>query len=426
MSSPIRTGILGMGGFAATHHQAVMTLEERGQARLTCTCDPNPDAFQTEQRAWHFARRGVRVFSHHGPLLEACRDQLDLLVVPTPIPLHAEMHRAGIAAGLAVYLEKPPTLDHIELEEMIAQDQRAKKATFVGFNFIIEKPRLALKIRLLAGEFGRLREVHLTGRWPRPTSYFTRNRWAGRLVGDDGRIILDSCLGNAMAHFVHNVLFWAGSGSLMSWAGLEGVQAELYRAHAIEGADTFFVQATTPERVQLKIAISHACLDSITPAETVVCERAVLRYAVGQAAEVQWQDGRVERLGLPPFDTLVDNHLEYYRYLRGEIDRPATTLVDSRAFVALNDLAYVSSQKIVTLAADQVRSQRNEQDQKNYFVINNLANTQDAFIHQGIWPSEAGWKRDAPARLVGPSELAQFRSVVHAMAAPGAEPKPGA
>lgn len=147
MSSPIRTGILGMGGFAATHHQAVMTLEERGQARLTCTCDPNPDAFQTEQRAWHFARRGVRVFSHHGPLLEACRDQLDLLVVPTPIPLHAEMHRAGIAAGLAVYLEKPPTLDHIELEEMIAQDQRAKKATFVGFNFIIEKPRLALKTR---------------------------------------------------------------------------------------------------------------------------------------------------------------------------------------------------------------------------------------------------------------------------------------
>jgi hypothetical protein len=237
-------------------------------------------------------------------------------------------------------------------------------------------------------------------------------------VGDDGRIILDSCLGNAMAHFVHNVLFWAGPGSLMSWAGLEEVKAELYRAHAIEGADTFFVQATTAERVLLKIAISHACLDSITPAETVVCERAVLQYAVGQAAEVQWQDGRVERLGLPPFDTLVDNHLEYYRYLRGEIDRPATTLVDSRAFVMLNDLAYISSRSIMTLPPEQIRSHRNEQDQKNYFAINDLAKTQEAFIHQGVWPSESGWNRDAPAGHVGPSDLAQFRSVVRAMAGP--------
>ena len=60
----------------------------------------------------------------------------------------------------------------------------------------------------------------------------------------------------------------------------------------------------------------------------------------------------------------------------GEIDRPATTLVDSRAFVMLNDLAYISSRSIMTLPPEQIRSHRNEQDQKNYFAINDLAKTQ--------------------------------------------------
>lgn len=406
-----------MGGFAGTHHQAVLALEEESQARLVCTCDPNPNGFLAEQRAWRLARRGVKVFDHHARLLEECRADLDLLVVPTPIPLHAEMHRAGIAAGLAVYLEKPPTLDYLELNEMIRQDRLARKATFVGFNFIIEKPRLALKQRLVRGDFGPLREVHLTGRWPRPTSYFTRNTWAGRLLGSDGRIVLDSCLGNAMAHFVHNVLFWSGPHTLMSWAQLDRLRAELYRVHAIEGADTFFVHATTPEHVHLRIALSHACIESSTPVETVVCEQATLRYVVGQDIEVQWNDGRKERIAYVPFDTLVDNHLDYYRYLKGESDRPATTLEDSRPFVMLNDLAHVSSGRIETLEGEAIRRQRNAQDQKDYIIINDLNLVQDRFISEGVWPGESGWKRTSPAIEVGLQDLARFHTTVQTMAA---------
>ena len=147
MKPPIRIAIIGMGGFAGSHHHTVLRLEERGHARLICTCDPQPAAFANEQQAWHFGPRGVQVFSDYRQMLDVCHHALDLVVIPTPIQLHAEMHAAAAAHGLPVYLEKPPTLDHAELEAMITADERLPKSSLVGFNFIIEKPRLSLKQR---------------------------------------------------------------------------------------------------------------------------------------------------------------------------------------------------------------------------------------------------------------------------------------
>src|SRR5262249_20251780 len=151
----------------------------------------------------------------------------------------------------------------------------------------------------------------------RPASYFSRNDWAGKLF-KDGRPVLDSCFGNAFAHFVHNLLFWTGGPELFSWAQIAAVKAELYRAHAIGGADTFFVEADTVSGVNLRFALSHACAGESTHLETVLCEKAVLTYAVSGPIEVRWADGRVERGAAEPFDGLEANHLDYYRYLRGE------------------------------------------------------------------------------------------------------------
>ena len=134
MSNPTRIGIIGMGGFAGWHHNTVAKLEERNLAKLICTCDPNAAAFATEQQNWQFTNRGVSVFPEYQQMLAACRHDLDLMVVPTPINLHSEMHRAGVEAGVPVYLEKPPTLDYSELEEMIALDKTATKASLVALD----------------------------------------------------------------------------------------------------------------------------------------------------------------------------------------------------------------------------------------------------------------------------------------------------
>lgn len=415
--APLRVGIIGMGGFAGAHHQALLKLESLRQSRLVCACDPRAEAFAEQQAKWNFAERGVRVFTDYREMLEACGAELDMLVIPTPITLHAEMHRAGVERGIPVYLEKPPTLDPDELEAMIACDAQAKKTTLVSFNFIIEKPRQSLKARLLAGEFGGLREARLHVRWPRATSYFTRNDWAGRLRGDDGRLILDSCMGNAMAHFVHNLLYWAGTDGQMEWAELQQVRAELYRAHRIEGADTFFVQASTTGGVALRLALTHACTADTCQVEELHCDEAVIRYVVGSHYEIRHVNGTVEREQLPPFDSVVDNHLAYYRYLRGETDRPATRLVDSRPFVHINNLAYVSAGEITTFPAELTTTKRNPQDNADYHDVEGLAAALTDFLEKGIWPSSGQFGRTAATRLATPVDVAATHAIVERMAA---------
>lgn len=419
MTTPLRIGIVGMGGFAGWHHQAVARLEERGEARLICTCDPQATAFAVQQQTWQLAQRGVRVFADYRAMLDACHRELDLVVVPTPIQLHAEMHAAVTALGLPVYLEKPPTLDYAELEQMIANDARSPKASLVGFNFIIEPQRRALKARLLAGEFGALRAATLSAFWPRPAEYFKRNDWAGRLVLNE-HVVLDSCFGNALAHFVHNILFWTGAPDLASWGQIAAVRAELYRAHVIEGADTFFTEADTTSGVTMRFALSHACSGPSTHVETVLCDHATIRYVVGGTIEIRWNDGRGDTMPFENFDGLVENHRDYYRYLRGESPRPATTLVDCRPFVTLNDLAHISAGRIATLGAGRVTAIRDEKEQKEYLAIAGLASAMERFIARGEWPSASGWPHP-PGDVVTPADLPRLYETVRAMAA--AQPK---
>jgi predicted dehydrogenase len=411
---PVRIGIIGMGGFAGSHHTTVARLEEKGVLRLVCTCDPHPEAFAEAQKSWRFAQRGVKVFDDYRAMLDACHGELDYVATPTPIHLHAGMHEAITARGIPAYVEKPPTLDYAELDRMIAADSRARKASLVGFNFIVEKSRLALKERLLSGEFGAIRGGTLSAMWPRPAGYFERNGWCGRLLVD-GHMVLDSCFGNAMAHFVHNMLFWTGAPGIYSWANIAAVRAELYRAHAIEGADTFFVEADLATGCTLRFALSHACAGASTSSETVICEKAILRYSVGGHVEVSWKDGRSERISTAPFDALEENHLEYCRYMQGEVERPATTLADSRPLVVLNDLTYISSGSIHPVPPHLVSLIREEKEQKDYLSVTGMPKTVDNFLSRGIWPGYAGWRRDN-GEVVTAQDLPRFPGVVQSMA----------
>ena len=406
-----------MGGFAGSHHNTVARLEERGVLKLVCACDPSPEAFAAERQALRFDQRGVRFFGGYREMLDACHGELDYVAIPTPIALHAEMHEAVTAYGIPAYLEKPPTLDWQELDRMIAADRRARKSSMVGFNFIVEKSRLALKERLLTGEFGAIRGGTLCALWPRPSGYFARNGWSGRLVIGD-KVVLDSCFGNTMAHFVHNMLFWTGTPGLYRWAEIAAVRAELYRAHGIQGADTFFVEADLATGCTLRFALSLACAGSGASSETVICEKAILKYSVGGQIEVSWKDGRSERISSSPFDGLEENHQEFCRYLRGEIARPATTLEDSRPLVVLNDLAHISSGAIHPIPAHLVSVTRDEKEQKDYLSVAGMPKIVENFLCRGIWPSYAGWRREN-GEVVSPADLGRFHATVRAMAGAG-------
>src|SRR5207253_2810367 len=115
------------------------------------------------------------------------------------------------------------------------------------------------------------------------------------------------------------------------------------------------------------------------------------------------------------FDPLLENHLDYFRYLRGESPRPATTLADSRPFVALNDLAHVSSKTIAPIPAAQVSGIRDEKEQKDYLHVAHMLAAHESFLGQGTWPSASGWGRE-PGEVVTPADLPRFHDVVRFMA----------
>lgn len=424
MAKRLQVAIIGMGGFAGVHHDVVAKLEARGELRLACTCDPGMDTFAERQAALDFPARGVRTFRDYREMLEVCAGDLDFVTVPTPIPLHAPMHQACVDRGLPVYLEKPPTLSWQELEAMLAVETRAAKATNVGFNYIIEPERQALKRRLAAGEFGVVRRVTVQACWPRPTTYYTRANWAGRLSLNGG-LVLDSPMGNAMAHLVHNALFWAGQGAdPWSWGEVRAVRAELYRAHAIQGADTVFLSSELDAGVELRLAMTHACAGSAANLETVHCDKATIYYNLDVGAspavrrlQVRWQDGRVEELKLDFPNFVIDNFAAYAAYVRGDAPRPMTRLVDSRPFVHLNNLAYLAAGRIVTVSGAATERTPDGQARGEFVAIRDVAAAVDRFIAEGALPSVQALPWAVAGGGADVAQLPKLAQVVSALAA---------
>lgn len=412
---PVRLAIIGLGGYAAAHHNAVLGLEGEGGVKLVATCDPAIGSFERRCAELNFEKRGVATFDDYRAMLEAIKGRADCVVIPTPIALHAEMHEACVRAGLAVYLEKPPTLDPTELERMIHDASGARFETQVGFNFIIQSRRRGLKARLLAGEFGALREVRFLGCWPRAETYFTRNDWAAGLMTNDGRLLLDSCFANAMAHFVHNTLFWAGLDGMDHWAEPREARAVLFRAHAIPGADTFFVEAAADRGVTLRLGLTHACAGRSVNREEVHCADAVVRFDVGEGGEVAWNDGRRETWRADDFDQVTHNLRAYCAYLGGELRRPATRLADSRPFVALNAMSYLASGTIhdfKTCGGDVVRVAG--EGGEIYLAASGIEEALEAFLASGEWPR--AWLPEAGRRAVGCVDEPRLRALVRELA----------
>jgi predicted dehydrogenase len=415
----IRCAIVGMGGFAGRHHGMVVELEKTGESRLICTSGRDPSVYAEKMKEWRFEERGVAVFNDYREMLVQCRDRLDMVIVSTPIPLHAEMHRFCVDLGLPVYLEKPPTLDPEELEEMIQCDERQAFKTHIPFNFIVERPRRQLKKRLLDGEFGRLETVTFCGVAPRASTYYTRANWSGQLMLGES-LVLDSCMGNAMAHKVHDALFWAGTGELFSWAPPSVVKAELYRAHSIKGTDTVFCSAETGEGARLRLFLTHAWMGNGENEETIQCEKATIRYATTSRISIQWKDGRTEEVPLDGRQFQMEHHRWYHGYLRGERDRPLTTLEDCRPMVHLNNLIYLSSDGITEVKGDDVERISAAPAPGEFFRIRDVVAIGRRFLAEGQFPSEQGipWAR-ASVGVATPADLPRLRQVIEELSEKG-------
>ena len=128
---PVRIAIVGMGGFARTYLRDIEQVGGLGRHVAQVAIEADQRNFSTEVRA--LADKGIRVFALLRQMLAACRNEIDLLCIPTGIPLHRVMTVAGLEADCHVLVEKPAAGSIQDVDAMLAAQVRSGRVCAVGY-----------------------------------------------------------------------------------------------------------------------------------------------------------------------------------------------------------------------------------------------------------------------------------------------------
>jgi len=159
MSKPVGIGIVGCGNaMDGAYMPVVERLAQQGKARLVGVTHSSRAGCRALLKKW-------RVPRYFNTLAELCSaDEVDLVVVLTPMRQHAAMALAALAARKHVLVEKPLALTLPAARRLLAAAKRARRqlmcAPFVTLSptFTLVRQRLAEgaigKVCLARGRYG--------------------------------------------------------------------------------------------------------------------------------------------------------------------------------------------------------------------------------------------------------------------------------
>jgi len=308
-----RVALVGTSGYGTVQLGLLQSFAKQGKLNLGAAVvfEPNPSLERD------LAGQGCRVFPRFEDLVRAW-PQLDatLCVLPTPIHLHVPMTTAMLEAGANVLVEKPlaPTVSGaLRLGRLAEAFQRTLA---VGFQYLHAPEVGDLKRRLLDGEIGRIERIDVEVQWPRGQSYYRRNAWAGR-ARVEGEWVLDSPVNNAMSHFLLLMLFLAGEAPQLAAMPVL-LQAELYRAQAIETFDTAVLRMRTASGVELAFAGTHSSRETVRPIVRITGTKGCGAWVQDAFARLDGPAGRWEGKARPEADTREAMLSSVLARLRGE------------------------------------------------------------------------------------------------------------
>ncbi len=262
-ASAPRAALIGVTGYGRVHFQELQRLHEAGRLRLAAATVINPDE-APEACAWLRAQ-DTEIFDDYTAMLEQWRWRLDLCCVPTGISWHRPMVEAALRAGAHVLVEKPLAGCMEDAEAIIAAAEKTQRWVAVGFQAVWSPAVQAIKNAVSSGRLGAIQRISVSGCWPRPQSYFSRNAWAGK-VRDAHGIVNDSPANNAFAHFLNLPLYFSSPAPGFAAKVLPGeVTAEKLRANPIETYDTVLAHLTTDTGTKIFYGVTHACADQHHP-----------------------------------------------------------------------------------------------------------------------------------------------------------------
>lgn len=181
MTRRIGTAIIGPGKVAHTHAQALATLP---QSNFVAVCGRDP------QRTQQFADQyGVRAFTSLAALL--ADSAVEMVILCTPHPQHADHAVRAAESGVHVLVEKPMATTLPDCDRMIA----AAHAHNVKLGVISQRrlyaPVQRLKAALDTGKIGQpvLGTVTVLG-W-RSADYYAMDAWRGTWAGEGGGVLVN-------------------------------------------------------------------------------------------------------------------------------------------------------------------------------------------------------------------------------------------
>ncbi len=144
----MRIAIVGCGNVLGAYLPAVEQLHRQGLAELVALCG-------REKHREFAGRLGVRAFySDYEQMLR--RDDIDVVVILTPILTHASMAKAALQAGKHVLVEKPLATNLEEGRELVALARTSGKYVACAPFTILSPTFQTIAGRLTRGDIGRV------------------------------------------------------------------------------------------------------------------------------------------------------------------------------------------------------------------------------------------------------------------------------
>ncbi|MFD4959175.1 Gfo/Idh/MocA family protein [Microbacterium sp. NPDC058389] len=221
MTGRLRVGIAGVHGHGRSHVDA--TLARSSVLELVAVADP---------RGGGDVPGATRVFGDAAAML---RDvELDIAILSTPIPTHAELAALALSRGAHVLLEKPPVPSVADHRELLRAGDAAGRSVQVGFQSLGSPGVRAVAETAASGVIGDTLHYGAVGLWSRSEQYWRRAPWAGHRV-IDGRLVADGVVTNPLAHAIATAFAIAGAAMPED---VVDVDADLRRANDIATDDT--------------------------------------------------------------------------------------------------------------------------------------------------------------------------------------------
>ena len=396
MARELSVALIGIGGYGGVYASALLNAAAPNGHRLVAAVDPFPEA---SGHLPELTARNIPVYRSVEELYAGSNPaRPDLVIVSSPIHLHARHTVAALVNGSNVLCEKPLCVTPQQASKMLQARDASGLQVSIGYQWSFSPAIQQLKRDVIAGDLGEPRRLTTMVLWPRDEMYYRRNKWAGKLYTGQGHPVFDSPVNNACAHYLHNMLYVLGDRTETS-AVPARVTAELYRANGIETYDTAALRCWTERDVEIVFLVSHATRQSRGPVFRYEFSNAQVVYdeeADGQIV-ARFKDGSIRNYGKPPGGADMGKLWATIESLRAGTP-PVCGIEAALPQMQVVCAAQQSTTDPVSFPASLVRVEGDPGSRRTW--VNGLEDAMTLCYERACLPSECGLEWSAPAREV--------------------------